>query len=123
MNKEDIKYEIDCSKTTIPVEKLASVIVGNINPNYVMTFLKDGKTIGTLDWNGAEMKFGGDLDESAKLLFELLAQSFKGRLEQERALEREACAKVCEEYQDAVDRHKWPNGYQCATAIRARGNQ
>lgn len=35
--------------------------------------------------------------------------------------EREACAKVCEEYQDSVDRHKWPNGYECAAAIRARG--
>ena len=37
------------------------------------------------------------------------------------AAEREACAKVCEEYQDAVDRHRWPNGYECADAIRARG--
>ena len=37
------------------------------------------------------------------------------------AAEREACAKVCEEYQDSVDRHKWPNGYECAAAIRARG--
>ena len=35
--------------------------------------------------------------------------------------ENEACAKVCEEYQDAVDRHRWPNGYECADAIRARG--
>ena len=39
------------------------------------------------------------------------------------AVEREACAKVCEEYQDAVDRHRWPNGYECADAIRARGQQ
>ena len=35
--------------------------------------------------------------------------------------ENEACAEVCEEYQDAVDRHRWPNGYECADAIRARG--
>jgi hypothetical protein len=39
------------------------------------------------------------------------------------AHEREECAKVCESYQDAVDRHKWPNGYECATAIRARREQ
>ena len=39
------------------------------------------------------------------------------------AAEREACAKVCEEYQDAVDRHRWPNGYECADAIRARGQE
>ena len=37
--------------------------------------------------------------------------------------ENEACAKVCEGYQDAVDRHKWPNGYECAAAIRARREQ
>ena len=37
--------------------------------------------------------------------------------------ENDACAKVCEEYQDAVDRHKWPNGYECAAAIRARREQ
>ena len=36
------------------------------------------------------------------------------------AHEREECAKICESYQDAVDRHKWPNGYECAAAIRAR---
>lgn len=34
--------------------------------------------------------------------------------------EREECAKVCESYQDALDPHKWPNGYDCAAAIRAR---
>ena len=39
------------------------------------------------------------------------------------AHEREECAKVCESYQDAVDRHKWPNGYECAAAIRARGEK
>jgi hypothetical protein len=37
--------------------------------------------------------------------------------------EREACAKVCEELQDALDRHKWPTGYDCADAIRARGQE
>ena len=39
------------------------------------------------------------------------------------AHEREECAKICESYQDAVDRHKWPNGYECAAAIRARGEK
>ena len=35
---------------------------------------------------------------------------------------KERAAKVCEGIQDAVDRHKWPNGYQCAAAIRALGD-
>lgn len=38
------------------------------------------------------------------------------------AREREECAKVCEALQDGLDRHKWPNGYDCAAAIRERGN-
>lgn len=37
------------------------------------------------------------------------------------AHEREECAKVCESMQDAVDRHKRPNGYACAASIRERG--
>ena len=34
--------------------------------------------------------------------------------------EREACAKVCEDYEDAVDRINRPTGYDCAAAIRER---
>lgn len=36
------------------------------------------------------------------------------------AAEREACAQLCEDYQDAVDRHKWPDGYTLASAIREK---
>ena len=51
----------------------------------------------------------------------MLVSMYVGALQKLVEDEREACAKVCESYQDAVDRHKWPNGYECATAIRARG--
>ena len=58
-------------------------------PNHNMTFHnQDGKQIGALDFNGPEMTFTGDADESAKLFFDLIARSFKERLEQERADER-----------------------------------
>ena len=58
-------------------------------PNHNMTFHnQDGKQIGVLDFNGPEMTFTGDADESAKLFFDLIARSFKERLEQERADER-----------------------------------
>ena len=57
-------------------------------PNYNMTFHRDGKQVGALDFNGPEMTFSGDMDESAKLFFDLIARSFKERLEQERADER-----------------------------------
>ena len=69
----------------------------DIKPNHNMTFHnQDGKQVGTLDFNGPEMVFTGDADESAKVFFDFIAGWFKERLEQERADEREACAKVCE---------------------------
>ena len=36
--------------------------------------------------------------------------------------EREACAKVCEDYTDKSDADHESHGYSCAAAIRARGN-
>ena len=98
-----------------PSEPLITVI--NIKPNYNMTFHRDGKQVGVLDFNGPEMTFSGDMDESAKLFLNWIANSFKGRLEQERADEREMCAKVCEEYADDSR-----TGSTCANAIRARSN-
>ena len=86
----------------------------NIKPNYNIIFHRDNTQIGVLDFNGPEMTFNGDMDESVKLFFELVATSFKNRLEQERAEEREACAKVCE---DSVEYA----GDTLAEAIRARG--
>ena len=89
--------------------------VFNIKPNYNIIFHRGNTQIGVLDFNGPEMKFSGDMDESAILFIEVIANSFKARLEQERAEEREACAKVCE----AIGQHNIIN--QCTTAIRARG--
>ncbi len=89
--------------------------VFNIKPNYNIIFHRGNMQIGVLDFNGPEMTFSGDMDESAILFIEVIANSFKARLEQERAEEREACAKVCE----AIGQHNIIN--QCATAIRARG--
>jgi hypothetical protein len=58
------------------------------NPNYNISFHRDGKQIGVLDFNGPEMVFSGDMEESAKVFFDWVANAFKGRLEQERADER-----------------------------------
>ena len=87
----------------------------NTKPNYNISFHRGNTKVGVLDFNGPEMTFSGDIDESAKLFFEIIATSFKGRLEQERAEEREACAKVCENKNTLLE---WPT---YAAAIRARG--
>jgi hypothetical protein len=88
----------------------------NFKPNCNIIFYRGKTQIGVLDFNGPEMTFSGDMDESAILFIEVIANSFKARLEQERAEEREACAKVCD--------YLWEDDYSayaCAEAIRARG--
>lgn len=84
----------------------------NIKPNYSIIFHRGNTQIGVLDFNGPEMTFSGDMDESAKLFLELVEKSFKTRLEQERAEEREACAKEAERTFYSV---------QAAENIRAMG--
>ena len=89
----------------------------NFKPNYNISFHNTGQEIGKLDFNGPKMVFTGDAEESAKVFVDWIARSFYGRLEEERKAEREACAKVCESTAPSQI-----NGYECAEAIRARGN-
>jgi len=74
--------------------------------NYNMTFNRDGKQIGVLDFNGPEMVFTGDADESAKVFFDFIAGWFKGRLEQERADERELMSARIKELEHQAARYK-----------------
>ena len=72
-------------------------------PNYNITFHRNneggtGKQVGKFDFNGPEMIFEGDAAESAKVFLECVANAFRGRLEEERAAEREACAQMCDEF-------------------------
>ena len=71
-------------------EATGKLSILDTKPNYNMTFHRDGKQIGVLDFNGPEMVFSGDMDESAKVFFDWIARSFKARLGQEREAEREA---------------------------------
>ena len=68
----------------------------------------------------AHLELVSDHDRYQYEIKDLIRKKFAEKIA---AVEREACAKVCEEYQDAVDRHRWPNGYECADAIRARGQE
>ena len=91
----------------------------NFKPNCTITFHRGKTQIGVLDFNGPEMTFSGDMDESAILFIEVIANSFKARLEQERAEEREACAKLCDDLDDDIV--DGLAGWQYGEAIRARG--
>ena len=75
------------TKLTVPADKHLGI--GNIKPNYNITFHRNsernslGDPVGTLDFNGPELKFTGDAEESAKVFIEWIARAFKGRLDEE----------------------------------------
>lgn len=75
------------AKLTVPADKHLSI--GNIKPNYNITFHNNrdtgctGTQVGKLDFNGPEMVFEGDAAESAKVFIDWIAQAFKGRLDEE----------------------------------------
>jgi len=75
------------AKLTVPEDQHLSI--GNIKPNYNITFHRNsagnllGDPVGSLDFNGPELKFTGDAEESAKVFIDWIAQAFKGRLEEE----------------------------------------
>ena len=108
--------------------EVAYITAAKIKPNYKFIFhgtdsmgWASGPAIGSLDFNGPEMKFEGNADESAKVFFDFIAKSFKTRLEEERMAEREACAKVCEELR--YDGYEMvPYDRVLASRIRARSN-
>ena len=73
------------AKLTVPVGQLQ---IADLKPNYNITFHRNGKytpesEVGRLDFNGAELIFTGDAEESAKVFIDWIAHAFKGRLEEE----------------------------------------
>jgi hypothetical protein len=106
MDKQDINW----TQATVP-DKILSV--GNIKPNYNISFHNNGKEVGKLDFNGPALVFTGEAEESAKVFVDWIAQSFAGRLEEERKAEREALL-------DLVDAYA-KNNTDLKAAIRARG--
>jgi hypothetical protein len=77
--------------------------------NYNLTFHNNtgtnglGKQVGRMDFNGPEMIFEGDAAESAKVFIDWIATAFKGRLEEERAKELDACCNLLEGMHAATD--------------------
>lgn len=75
-------------QTEVAMEPLPA-FTGVMTPDYTVRFHRAGAEIGCLDFNGPAMTFTGDAEQSAKMLFDWVAVSFAGRLEAERAAERE----------------------------------
>ena len=76
--------------------------------NYTISFhngadFRNGdKVVGKLDFNGPQMKFEGNADESVDAFVRAFGHWFAGRLKQEREAEREACVSIIEDYKIPV---------------------
>lgn len=74
------------AKLAVPEAQLQ---FASLKPNYNITFHKNsgvnnlGEKVGSLDFNGSELKFEGDAEESAKVFIDWISHAFKGRLEEE----------------------------------------
>ena len=78
------------AKVTVPIETLNSITIAKLKPNYSFSFYQpdangwaNGPRVGSLDFNGPEMKFEGNADESAKVFFDYVAKHFRDRLREE----------------------------------------
>jgi hypothetical protein len=58
-----------------------------------------GNNQGVLIINDGKLRFEGDVDESAKILFDIVVRAFNEHIKQAVLKEREACAKLCDELQ------------------------
>jgi len=60
----------------------------NIKPNYNITFHRvvdnmNGEAVGSFDFNGPQLLFTGNAEESAKVFVDWVGNTFKGRLIEE----------------------------------------
>ena len=93
-------------QVTVPTDKMFTF--GNLKPSYNITFHRvvDGRNedvIGKFDFNGPELVFEGDAAESAKVFVDWVATAFKGRLQDERQAELNACCDLLEGMHIATD--------------------
>jgi hypothetical protein len=76
-------------ETNLTVPTGQHLSIANLKPNYNLTFHNNrdtgglGKQVGKLDFNGPQLVFEGDAEESAKVFIDWIAKSFKGRLDEE----------------------------------------
>lgn len=89
-------------------------------PNYNITLHNHEGQVGKLDFNSPKLIFTGNAEESAKVFIDWVAVLWEQRLKEERETEREACAKLCEEYDDVVDRLTIGYDIGYAAVIRTR---
>lgn len=97
--------------------------------NYTISFHNGTEVVGKLNFNGPQMKFEGNADESVNAFVRAFGHWFDGRLKQEREAEREECAKVCDDMGDHAEKNyvnyphwtPWEAARECALKIKLKG--
>ena len=105
----------ESTEINYPTSKVG-LLVGNTHPSYMLHFHKEGKEVGSFDFNEGKMHFEGELTESGKIFVDWVIGAFKQRLDDAILAEREACADIAENWRS--------NGMPrtgVANEIRARG--
>ncbi len=103
----------DQSKYSVPNGHMFTL--SDVKPSYTFSFHNGDKTVGTLDFNGPELRFTGDTDASAKIFVDMIADTFVGRLKRERE-------KALEEAAQEVDHILREGGGTYGDAIRGLSN-
>lgn len=80
--------------------------IGNLKPNHNITFHNaEGYEVGALDFNGPSLSFEGVAEESAIVFMNWIAESFAGRLKEERNKARQECLDLYSQDDLAHDWH------------------
>ena len=90
--------------------------ITQLKPSYILAFHNHGKEVGSFDFNEGRMHFEGDVSESGKVFVDWVIKSFQQRIDDAVKAEREACAKICDEFCYGSTK------ILVEKAIRARGN-
>lgn len=78
----------------VPTSQLYTL--SNLKPSHNITLSNAEGEVGRLDFNGPQLVFIGNADESAKVFLDWVAHYFDQRLKDERQAELDACCELLE---------------------------
>ena len=104
-------------------KEITDCTIKPLDPSYMLHFHKEGKEVGSFDFNEGKMHFEGDLTESGQIFVDWVIGVFKQRLEDAVKAEREACAKVCDRMAQRTQDIRSAALESAAENIRARGDK
>jgi hypothetical protein len=74
MRPEQLTFDYNDTKTYFSTGSSYAQLV--LKPSYKVSFHREGRTVGVLDWNDGPMKFEGDAEESAQLFFDNIIKRY-----------------------------------------------